>query len=80
MFLVFLACWIDKGLGFTLGGFTPTVFGTVVDYIPNPNEICVIIGVFAIGALVLTLLYKIVIGVRNDNAQGAKKLSEVAGH
>lgn len=80
LFLVFLACWIDKGLGFTLGGFTPSNFGEVVDYIPNPNEICVMIGVFAIGALVLTLLYKIVIGVRNDNAQGVKKLSEVAGH
>ena len=80
LFLVFLACWIDKGLGFTLGGFTPNNFGEVVSYIPNPNEICVIIGVFAIGALVLTLLYKIVIGVREANAQDAKKLSEVAGH
>ncbi len=80
MFLVFLACWIDKGLGFTLGGFTPNNFGEVVSYIPNPNEICVIIGVFAIGALVLTLLYKIILGVREANAQDAKKLSEVAGH
>ncbi|MBO4353136.1 MAG: polysulfide reductase NrfD, partial [Eggerthellaceae bacterium] len=66
---VFMACWFDKGINFVLAGFVPNTFGEVVDYIPNINEILVIAGVFAIGALVLTLLFKVVLSVREELAQ-----------
>ncbi|WP_041239291.1 sulfate reduction electron transfer complex DsrMKJOP subunit DsrP, partial [Gordonibacter pamelaeae] len=48
---VFFACLIDKGLGLVLGGFVPNSFEQVVEYIPNPNELLVIVGVYSIGAL-----------------------------
>ena len=60
---VFFACWIDKGLGLILAGFVPNSFEQVVDYIPNLNEILVIVGVYGIGFLVLTVLYKVAVNV-----------------
>ncbi len=66
---VFFACWLDKGLGLVLSGFVPNSFDQVVEYIPTANEIMVIIGVYGIGMLVLTILYKVAIGVRERLAQ-----------
>ncbi len=61
---VFIAAWLDKGIGLVLGGFVPNTFGRVTEYIPNVNEIAIIIGIYAIGLLLLTILYKVVVGVR----------------
>jgi molybdopterin-containing oxidoreductase family membrane subunit len=61
---VFVAAWLDKGIGLVLGGFVPNTFGRVVEYIPTFNEITVIIGIYAIGLILLTILYKIVVAVR----------------
>ena len=66
---VFVACWIDKGICFLITGFTPNSFGVVIDYIPTPIEIAILVGVLAVGALVLTALYKIVVSVREKIAQ-----------
>jgi molybdopterin-containing oxidoreductase family membrane subunit len=61
---VFIAAWLDKGIGLVLGGFVPNPFGRVTEYIPTPNEIAIIIGIYAIGLFLLTILYKVVVGVR----------------
>lgn len=61
---VFIAAWLDKGIGLVLGGFVPNTFGRVTEYIPTVNEIAIIIGIYAIGLLLLTILYKVVVGVR----------------
>ena len=66
---IFLGCWFDKGINFVLAGFVPNSFGEIVDYVPHPNEIMIIIGIFAIGALVLTLLFKVALAVREGIAQ-----------
>ena len=60
---VFFACWIDKGLGLTLAGFVPNSFEEVVNYVPQLNEILVIVGVYGIGFLALTVLYKVAVSV-----------------
>ncbi len=60
---VFLACWIDKGIGLIVGGYTPTPFETITPYRPTLPELGIVIGVWAIGFFVLTILYKIFIGV-----------------
>jgi molybdopterin-containing oxidoreductase family membrane subunit len=61
---VFVAAWLDKGVALVLGGFAPNAFGRVTGYIPSLTEITVILGVYAVGALLLTILYKVVIDVR----------------
>jgi molybdopterin-containing oxidoreductase family membrane subunit len=61
---VILAIWIEKGVGMVVTGFIPNPLGHVTDYAPTGIEIAITAGVYAIGALMLTLIYKIVVGVR----------------
>jgi molybdopterin-containing oxidoreductase family membrane subunit len=60
---VFIACWIDKGIGLITGGYTPTPFETVTPYRPTLPEIGIALGIWGVGFFVLTVLYKIFLGV-----------------
>ena len=64
--MLVIASWIDKGLGLLIGGFTPNMFETVTEYAPTGREIIVALGVYAVGALVLSLLWKIALGVKRE--------------
>lgn len=64
LIMLVIASWIDKGLGLLIGGFTPNPFETVTSYFPTVPELMVSLMVFAMGGLVLTILWKIAIGVR----------------
>ena len=64
--MVFLSTWMDKGLGLIAGGFAITPMDTVADYAPTLPEILISVGIYAGGALLLTLLYKIVLSVREE--------------
>ncbi|MDA8084491.1 MAG: polysulfide reductase NrfD [Nitrospiraceae bacterium] len=65
---VFISAWIDKGMGLVIGGFIPNMFERVTEYTPTGREIMITIGVYAIGSLVLTVLYKIAIAVKESTA------------
>ncbi|MBA4371585.1 MAG: menaquinol oxidoreductase [Thermodesulfovibrio sp.] len=69
---VFVAAWIDKGMGLVIGGFIPNMFERVTEYTPTATELAITVGVYAVGLLVLTVLYKIAIGVREDTAGEAE--------
>jgi len=47
-----------------VAGFIPSPLGKITEYTPTLPEIAITVGVYAIGFLVLTVLYKIVLGVR----------------
>jgi len=64
--VIFLGTWIDKGLGMIAGGFTPSPLHEVNEYIPSIPEILIALGVWALGFLVLTALYKIAVGVKEE--------------
>ena len=64
--LIFAGTWIDKGLGMIAGGFTPTPLHEVNEYIPSMPEIGIALGVWALGFLVLTAMYKIVVSVKAE--------------
>ncbi len=64
--MVFFSTWIDKGLGLVVGGFAVTPLETVVDYIPTVPEVLISLGIYAIGALVLTLLYKMAVSIKEE--------------
>jgi molybdopterin-containing oxidoreductase family membrane subunit len=64
--LVLVGTWIDKGLLLMVGGFVPNPFGKIIIYWPTLPEIVITIGVWAFGALILVLLYKIAISVRRE--------------
>jgi len=59
-------CFLGLGLGLLIGGFTPNMFETVTEYAPTGREIIVALGVYAVGALVLSLLWKIALGVKRE--------------
>jgi len=63
---VFLSIWLDKGLGMIVAGFTPSPLGKVVTYWPTLPELSISLGIFAIGMLVITGLYKVALSVRRQ--------------
>ncbi|HET7185714.1 MAG TPA: NrfD/PsrC family molybdoenzyme membrane anchor subunit [Terriglobales bacterium] len=62
--LVFVSLWIEKGLGLIVGGFVPSPLGSVTRYSPTAPEWVIVLGVWAIGALMITVFYKITVSVR----------------
>jgi molybdopterin-containing oxidoreductase family membrane subunit len=66
--MLFISLWIDKGFGLIIGGFVPNPFEEINPYWPTMPEAMITIGVWAIGFLVLTFLYKIAITVREQTA------------
>ena len=63
---VVVSLWIDKGLGLVVTGFIPSPLETITEYVPTGTEIAITLGIWAIGFLILTLLYRIFVAVRND--------------
>jgi len=65
---VFIAIWIDKGLGMVVTGFVPSPLGAVTEYWPSFPELCISLGIYALGALIVTVLYKVALTVREKAA------------
>lgn len=63
---VFIGTWIDKGLGMISGGFVPSPLHHVTEYAPTIPEIIITLGVYAVGLIVLTGLFKIVVSVKEE--------------
>ena len=61
---VIAAIWIEKGMGMVVTGFVPSPLGRITEYVPTALEIMITLGVYAIGFFILSVLYKIVISVR----------------
>ena len=64
--MVFIGAWIDKGLGMIAGGFTPSPLHYYNEYIPTAKELLISLGVWATGFLILTLLFKIAIHIKEE--------------
>lgn len=66
LIILVLATWIDKGIGLLVGGFTPNMFDGVTEYVPSITEIAIGLGIYAIGAIIVTVLWKIAIDVKRE--------------
>lgn len=64
--MVVLSLWIDKGLAMVVTGFIPNPLGQVIAYWPTIAEVLISVGVYALGALLLTVLYRIAISIRGQ--------------
>lgn len=62
--------WIEKGLGMVVTGFVPSPLGHVNEYWPSGREALIALGIYALGGLVLAVLYRIAIGVREELGAG----------
>lgn len=59
----YAGCYIEKGMGLIVPGFTPDALGEIYEYYPTITEVRVAAGVFAIGFLVFTLLLKVAVPI-----------------
>ncbi|MBU4234157.1 MAG: polysulfide reductase NrfD [Proteobacteria bacterium] len=64
--LVIVTTYIDKGLGLISGGFVPNPLEQVVEYWPTVPEAIITLGVWAMGFLILTVLYKIAVSIKEE--------------
>lgn len=65
---VFVSVWIEKGLGMIVAGFVPSPLGHVTRYVPTAPELLISLGVYAIGALLVTTLFRVALSVRGEVA------------
>ena len=63
---LFIAIWIDKGLGMVVAGFVPSPFGEFNEYTPAVPELLISLSIYAAGLLIMTGLYKIALSVRKE--------------
>ncbi len=68
----FVGVYIEKGMGLIIAGLTPDVLGEIYAYVPSTNELMVGCGIWAVGALLFTLMVKVA------NAITAGELSHTA--
>jgi len=61
--LVILGVYIEKGMGLVIPGFVPGALGEIYEYSPTNHEIIITIGIWALGALLYTLMLKFAIPV-----------------
>jgi len=62
--MVFVSIWIDKGMGMVVTGFVPSPLGAVTQYFPTFPEVMIALAIYAFGAALVTVLYKVAISVR----------------
>jgi molybdopterin-containing oxidoreductase family membrane subunit len=60
---LFVAVWVEKGLGLVIPGFIPSPLGEIVEYTPTWVELGVTIGIWAMGLFVLTVLVRVALPI-----------------
>jgi molybdopterin-containing oxidoreductase family membrane subunit len=63
---VVVSIWIEKGLGMVVTGFVPSPLGKVTDYVPTLPEVLITLGIYGMGALLITAFYKITLSLRGE--------------
>ncbi len=63
-----LSTWLEKGLALVVAGFIPNMFNRVVEYFPTVPELAISVGVYSLGILILTVLFKIALEVKKEVA------------
>ena len=71
--LLFVAIWIEKGMGLIIPGFIPSPLGEIVEYTPTWVEIAVTIGIWAMGLFIFTVLVRLAIPIEMGNLRVRKR-------
>ena len=66
---LFVAVWVEKGLGLVIPGFIPSPLGEIVEYSPTWVELGVTIGIWAMGLFVLTVLVRVALPIELGEAR-----------
>jgi molybdopterin-containing oxidoreductase family membrane subunit len=60
---LFVAVWVEKGIGLVIPGFIPSPLGEIVEYTPTWVELAVTAGIWAMGLFVLTVLVRVALPI-----------------
>ncbi|MBT3219232.1 MAG: polysulfide reductase NrfD [Proteobacteria bacterium] len=66
---VFVSLWLEKGFVMLVTGYNPSPLHAINNYVPSLVEIGIAASIWAFGFLVLTVLFKTVIAVREQKEQ-----------
>lgn len=61
--LMFVGIWIEKGMCLVIPGFIPDTLGEIYEYMPSTDEVFVVLGAWAFGAMLYTLMIRTVIAI-----------------
>ncbi|HSG07837.1 MAG TPA: NrfD/PsrC family molybdoenzyme membrane anchor subunit [Longimicrobiales bacterium] len=61
--VLFVAIWMDKGLGLVIPGFVPSPLGEIVEYRPTWIEFAVTAGIWSVGLFVFTVLVRVALPI-----------------
>jgi molybdopterin-containing oxidoreductase family membrane subunit len=73
---IFLAMLIEKGIAFVIGGFMNNPFHRIAEYSPTLTELSIAAGIWAVGALIISLLYKVAVFVKSGNRYGCLNIQQ----
>lgn len=76
--ILFLAIWVEKGIGLVIPGFIPSPLGEIVEYTPTVVELAITGGIWALGMFVLTGLVKVALPIELGQVR-SPYLNEPAG-
>jgi Ni/Fe-hydrogenase subunit HybB-like protein len=67
--VLFVAIWVEKGIGLVVPGFIPSPLGEIVEYTPSAVELAVTAGIWAMGLFVLTVLVRVALPIELGEAR-----------
>ena len=67
--MVFFGTWIDKGMGMMAGGFVPSPLHHYNEYVPTAPELLITVGIWCVGFVVITVLYKIAVSIKEERSE-----------
>ena len=73
--VLFVAIWVEKGIGLVIPGFIPSPLGEIVEYTPTAVELMVTAGIWALGLFVLTILVRVAVAIELGHSR-SPSLSE----
>jgi Ni/Fe-hydrogenase subunit HybB-like protein len=68
-FILFVAIWVEKGMGLVIPGFIPSPLGEIVEYAPTWVELAVTAGIWAMGLFALTVLVRVALPIELGHAR-----------
>jgi molybdopterin-containing oxidoreductase family membrane subunit len=71
--VLFVAIWIEKGIGLVIPGFVPSPLGEIVEYLPTWVELAITAAVWALGLFVLTVLVRVALPILSKDEGGRMK-------
>jgi len=75
---ILIGIYIEKGMGLVIPGFVPSTLGEIYDYSPTHLEILITIGIWAMGALLYTLMLKFAIPIFTGDLRFQRKKTTVS--